>query len=177
MTGICFNRSGAQAQPDHPQCPRFQVLRTIALRRRAVVAKIPQSTLRSPAAYVVLGVAGVVLALAAGKVVIWPAEKAPQSTSTLQPMPWPQAPTTGARSGNLTPQPPGPIPEGKVWSPNRHSGQRLSNRTFRLPIGLNQRERNRLCQISLAFGNWTQASDGGGRYSIRKAVWINVIKK
>jgi SEC-C motif len=79
--------------------------------------KIPQSTLRSPAAYVVLGVAGVVLALAAGKVVFWPAEKAPQSTSTLLPMPWPQAPTTGARSGNLTPQPPGPIPEGKVWSP------------------------------------------------------------
>ncbi len=78
-----------------------------------------QSNKRSPSFYVVVAVVGIGVAIVLGQALFTttPTKQpggavggSPAST----PVQWPAPVTT---STALTPQPPGPVPEGKVWSP------------------------------------------------------------
>ncbi|MDA1275547.1 MAG: SEC-C metal-binding domain-containing protein [Verrucomicrobia bacterium] len=82
------------------------------------------TTRRSPALYLALGVAGVVLAVVVGQTFFAPAssnrsEIAPNNVSApmYTPLPLPAAGGSGGRPSGPMSQPSGPAPEGKVWSP------------------------------------------------------------
>ena len=80
-------------------------------------------TRRSPVLYLALGGAGVVLAVVVGQTFFGPAssdrlETAPKNASARSiPLSVPVAGGSGGRPSGLMSQPPGPAPEGKVWSP------------------------------------------------------------